>query len=97
VVQTGVKFFGCENKIAQPSPIHSWKLIGPSVVSAEKLGVSSFMRKLIFGAKIMGFVIVRKLIFDPRAESLIHAWSPSAIPHTFQVACEVTPPLNCGT
>jgi hypothetical protein len=40
-VQTGVKSFGCENKIAQPSPIHSWKLMAPSVVSAEKLGASS--------------------------------------------------------
>src|SRR5262249_20340766 len=29
VVQTGVKSFGCENKIPQPSPSHSWKRIGP--------------------------------------------------------------------
>jgi hypothetical protein len=42
------------------------------VVSAEKLGVSSFMRKLIFGAKIMGFVICAQVIFDPRCESLIN-------------------------
>ena len=38
VVHTGVKSFGCEKRIAQPSPIHSWKLIGPSVVSAVKSG-----------------------------------------------------------
>src|SRR5882724_1020358 len=40
VVQTGVKFFGCENRMAQPFPIHSWKLIRPCVVSAVKLGAS---------------------------------------------------------
>src|SRR5207244_3952733 len=40
VVQTGVKFFGCENKMAHPLPIHSWKLIRPCVVSAVKLGAS---------------------------------------------------------
>src|SRR5260370_25845580 len=40
VVQTGVKFFGCENRIAQPLPIHSWKLIRPCVLSAVKLGAS---------------------------------------------------------
>src|SRR6266853_1004115 len=40
VVQTGVKFFGCENKMAHPLPIHSWKLIRPCVESAVKLGVS---------------------------------------------------------
>ena len=39
-MQTGVKSFGCENRMAQPSPIHSWKLIGPWVVSAVKLGAS---------------------------------------------------------
>src|SRR2546428_5839625 len=40
VVQTGVKFFGCENRMAHPFPIHSWKLIRPCVVSAVKLGAS---------------------------------------------------------
>src|SRR6266705_3649160 len=40
VVQTGVKFFGCENRMAHPLPIHSWKLIGPCVLSAVKLGAS---------------------------------------------------------
>src|SRR5947209_15871254 len=44
VVQTGVKSFGCENRMAHPLPIHSWKLIGPSVVSAVKFGASSLMR-----------------------------------------------------
>jgi hypothetical protein len=31
--------------MAQPSPIHSWKLMGPSVVSAVKSGAVSLMRK----------------------------------------------------
>src|SRR5262245_46598802 len=45
VVHTGVKSLGCENRIAQPSPIHSWKRIVPCVVSAVKSGASSFMRR----------------------------------------------------
>src|SRR5438132_13196293 len=40
VVQTGVKFFGWENRMAHPLPIHSWKLIRPCVESAVKLGAS---------------------------------------------------------
>src|SRR5262245_12757425 len=44
VVHTGVKFFGCENRMAQPFPIHSWKLILPCVVSAEKFGASLLIR-----------------------------------------------------
>src|SRR5262245_64219396 len=45
VVHTGVKSFGWENRIAQPSPIHSWKLIVPCVVSAVKSGAVSLMRR----------------------------------------------------
>src|SRR6266700_3489560 len=41
VVQTGVKSFGCENRTAHESPIQSWKLILPSVVSASKSGAVS--------------------------------------------------------
>ena len=44
VVQTGVKSFGCENRIAQPSPIQSWKWIVPCVVSAVKSGAVSLIR-----------------------------------------------------
>src|SRR4051794_27824249 len=44
VVQTGVKSFGCENRIAQLSPFHLWKSSFPSVVSAVNLGASSLMR-----------------------------------------------------
>ena len=40
-MHTGVKFFGCENRIAHESPIQSWKLIRPSVVSASKSGAVS--------------------------------------------------------
>src|ERR1700722_6530480 len=48
VVQTGVKSFGCENRTAHESPIHSWKLIGPSVVSAVKSGAMSPSARLMF-------------------------------------------------
>src|SRR5436189_4757230 len=48
VVHTGVKSFGCENRIAHLSPIQSWKRMGPSVVSAVKSGASSPMRTGIF-------------------------------------------------
>src|SRR3989475_5106156 len=41
VVQTGVKSRGCEKRMAQRSPIHSWNRIGPSVVSAMKSGAAS--------------------------------------------------------
>ena len=41
VVQTGVKSLGCENSTAHESPIQSWNLIGPSVVSASKSGAVS--------------------------------------------------------
>src|SRR4030095_15546328 len=43
VVHTGVKSLGCENRIAQPFPIQSWKLRLPSVVSAVKLGASALI------------------------------------------------------
>src|SRR3954451_11918134 len=41
VVQTGVKSFGCENSTAHESPIQSWNLMRPSVVSASKSGAVS--------------------------------------------------------
>src|SRR5262245_34929597 len=44
VVQTGVKSLGWEKRIAQPLPIHSWKVIVPWVVSAVKFGASALMR-----------------------------------------------------
>ena len=40
VVHTGVKSFGCEKRIAQLEPIHSWNLIGPSVESWVKSGAT---------------------------------------------------------
>src|SRR5258706_8868216 len=47
VVHTGVKSFGCENRIAHLSPIQSWNLMGPSVVSAVKSGASSPIRTVM--------------------------------------------------
>ena len=47
VVQTGVKSRGCEKRMAQASPIHAWKLIRPSVVSAVKSGAVSPSLRLI--------------------------------------------------
>ena len=44
VVQTGVKSLGWEKRTAHLSPIHSWKWMGPWVVSAVKSGASSLMR-----------------------------------------------------
>src|SRR5215471_5378515 len=43
VVQTGVKSFGWENRIAQPLPTHSWKSIVPRVVSAVKFRASELI------------------------------------------------------
>ena len=37
--------------------------MAPSVVSAEKLGASSFMRKLIFGGRLGASSFLGKLIF----------------------------------
>ncbi len=55
VVHTGVKSLGCENRTAQPSPIHSWKWIVPCVVSAVKSGAVSLIRRVIcppFGLRL---------------------------------------------
>src|SRR5712692_6034470 len=69
VVQTGVKFFGCENRMAQPFPIHSWKLIRPCVVSAVKLGASllilsdmTYLRivKIVRSLYVPGVPLVRR-------------------------------------
>ena len=46
-MHTGVKSLGCEKSTAHESPIQSWKLIGPSVVSASKSGAVSPIVKLI--------------------------------------------------
>src|SRR5918994_51216 len=40
VAQTGVKSLGCEKSTAHESPIHSWKRMRPSVVSASKSGAT---------------------------------------------------------
>ena len=46
-MQIGVKSFGCEKSTPQESPSHSWKLTGPSLVSAVKSGAMSPIVKLI--------------------------------------------------
>src|ERR1044072_7838320 len=70
VVQTGVKSLGWENRTAQLSPIHSWKLIGPSVVSAVKSGAVSPSRKDIF-ILLCGYG-TRRFYNHPRSKSNRH-------------------------
>src|SRR5579864_57507 len=62
VVQTGVKSLGWENKIAQPSPIHSWKRIVPCVVSAVKSGAVSLMRGIADVAGVNVAVLISGLL-----------------------------------
>src|SRR5215475_3298844 len=52
VVHTGVKFFGCENRMAHPLPIQSWKLILPWVVSAVKFGASLLIRNAMLHSSV---------------------------------------------
>src|SRR5437868_4628891 len=59
VVQTGVKSLGCEKSIAQPSPIHSWKLMGPWVVSALKFGASLLILRAMIHLAIHFYLNVR--------------------------------------
>src|SRR5450432_1015453 len=47
VVHTGVKSFGCENKIPQLLPSHWWKAMGPSVDSWLKSGAMLPMCRLM--------------------------------------------------
>src|SRR5688572_509679 len=67
VVHTGVKSFGWENRMAQPSPIQRWKSIGPSVVSAWKFVAVSPIRNAMgvlleeanYIAPTRGFAVVQ--------------------------------------
>ena len=68
VVHTGVKSFGWENSTAQLSPIHSWKWIGPCVVSAVKSGATSFMRSDIFF-----FLFLEKFIGERRVLCVVES------------------------
>src|SRR3954451_12728976 len=54
VVQIGVKSLGCENRTAHESPIQSWNLILPSVVSAVKSGAVSPSLSVILVLLICG-------------------------------------------
>ena len=71
VVQTGVKSLGCEKSSAQPSQIHSWKLIAPRVVSAEKSGATSLIRSDIACLLILRLAIEATL---RRSRFAINGW-----------------------
>jgi hypothetical protein len=62
VVQTGVKSFGCENRMAQLSPIQSWKSISPSVVWALKLGASEPICRLMVGVSFWRLTVRSGLV-----------------------------------
>src|SRR5579862_5896920 len=64
VVQTGVKSFGCENSTAHESPIQSWKLIGPSELSASKSGAISPSCSAICIS-----LVLRRLMVRPRGQN----------------------------
>ena len=65
VAQTGVKSFGCEKSIAQPSPIHSWKLTVPSLVFAVKSGAVSLMRSAIISPLSSRISAIYILLWQP--------------------------------
>src|SRR6266705_330793 len=52
VVQTGVKSFGWEKRMAHPLPIQSWKLIFPWVLSAVKFGASLLIRNAMLRSSV---------------------------------------------
>ena len=64
VVHTGVKSLGCEKSTAQPSPIHSWNRIFPSVVSAVKSGALLPMRRIMTSSSY-GEPIWISIVRDP--------------------------------
>src|ERR1700737_3928850 len=66
VVQTGVKSFGWENSTAHDSPIQSWKLILPRVVSASKSGAVWLGTRPTVGAPFVGTT----WIFSPALTSI---------------------------
>src|SRR5690348_6204238 len=78
VVHTGVKSLGWENRMAQPSPIHSWNLMGPCVVSATKSGAVSLRRSDIMHSlhKYVDFPINPLRVSLGVADSLCQADSP---------------------
>ena len=56
VVHTGVKSAGWENSTAHAPSFHSWKLMGPAVVSAEKSGAVS-PRRMLTGSLLVGITV----------------------------------------
>src|SRR5207302_10313473 len=76
VVHTGVKSLGCEKRIPQLLPSHSWKLIGPSVVSAVKFGASSPNRNAI-GDLLIRRVYKRMMAAAPLSRPHVHGCQPN--------------------
>src|SRR5262249_60452673 len=72
VVQTGVKSFGWENRIAHPSPIQLWKLTLPWVVSALKSGTSEL---------ILNDMMPLPRLTDAPCESWSGTWPTADIPN----------------
>ena len=70
-MQTGVKSFGWENRIAHPSPIQSWKVTLPWVVSAVKFGTSEL---------ILNDMMFLSLLTDALCESWSGTWLTADIP-----------------
>src|SRR5262245_41912090 len=75
VVHTGVKSFGCENSTAHESPIQSWKLIWPSVVSASKSGAVSPMSKPIPSVPLWCVLRMRPSVADDTGQASVRSMS----------------------
>src|ERR1041384_3493855 len=78
VVQTGVKSFGCENRIAHWSPIHSWKSMGPCVVLALKFGAVSLIRRDMVGLQGVGGARVGLTKTGVNREDMLPPWLQSS-------------------
>src|SRR5947199_8915598 len=79
VVQTGVKSLGCENSTAQESPIQSWKLIVPSVVSAVKSGAVSPILS-VTAASLRGNCVGQ--ILHEASHAICHSQTPQPRKHS---------------
>src|SRR5882724_9729551 len=80
VVQTGVKSFGCEKRMAHPLPIQSWKLIFPWVVSAVELGASLLIRSPM--VRLRSDSVVMELVAERHAGQNAPARRPGKVPFT---------------
>src|SRR5260370_12949802 len=88
VVQTGVKSLGWENRTAQLSPIQSWKLITPLVVSAMKSGATSLMRSDMFDQPFWSYrLIYRTTYLDVYSRSDVSQQPVTLVP---EISCFAT-------